>query len=520
MRNLRAIALALLLSAVFGMAGQVHAAETICPTPTAATCKPCTIFTNLINLINSDIVGGNLDPGVKAFVLLLSGDVADIDGSFLIDDSGEDLIATLTGDDIRDVSAQMQMIDLIIRDTTGRFGPNAPIPTETLKAAFAANLNTLNQKIGGSTLDLLQLLLKPVVPALTYFTLLGKSDDFVNIVSPDPINTNGKGTLGVLQALLILLSGVELNGQPLSFNDTEIRPGDFQTFGDLLGPNADLDGDGFSNICEYRHFKKPLCNQSFANPAPFDDGTRDYIVAALDPSITPVGCYQIEDPQVDDCTHTMSTTAVVPPGPTGPQGTVRYRRFENTQTGAERYQINYLHTLESPAPSAKVMKGLPGVAGSETIFTIPVATPTFWEIYVGPANVQKMKQTSNYFEVTGASSDTPPITYTIRGDNSCGVLAPPPPVPHAADTNGDFIIQEAEILAVIEYINAGGLSCSGNGFVAGPGDQSCTPHDSDYSPQDWKITLPELLRLVQLYTAGEYEQCIGGSEDGYCITVP
>jgi len=199
---------------------------------------------------------------------------------------------------------------------------------------------------------------------------------------------------------------------------------------------------------------------------------------------------------------------------------VRYRRFENTQTGAERYQINFLHTLESAAPSAKVMKGLPGVAGSETIFTIPVATPTFWEVYVGPVNAQKMKVTSNYFEVTGVSSDDVPVTYTIRGDNSCGVLAPPPPVAHAADTNEDFIVQEAEILAVIEYINAGGLSCNGsNGFLAGPGDQSCTPHDSDYSPQDWKISLPELLRLVQLFTAGEYEQCIDGSEDGYCITV-
>lgn len=521
MRKLRAICLALFLAVMGGIAHEAQAVETLCPTPTANGCKPCAIFTQLISLINSDLVGGSLDPGVKAFVLLLSGDVADIDGSFVIDDSGEDLIATLTGDDMRDVSAQLQMVDLIIRDNTGRFGDDAPISTTELRAAFAANLNKLNEKIGpGSTLDLLQLLLKPVIPALTYFTLLGKSDDFANIVSVDPINTNGKGTLGVLQALLKLLSGVELNEQPLGFADTDIRPGDFITFGDLLGPNADLDGDGFSNLCEYRHFKKPLCATNFANPAPNDDASRDYIAAALDPSITPVGCYEVEDPELDDCSHPLTTTAVVPPGPTGPQGNIRYRRFENTVTGAERYQINYLNTLESAAPSAKVMKGLPGQVGTETIFTIPVATPTFWEIYVGPVNAAKMKATSNYFEVTGVSSDDVPVTYTIRGDNTCGVLAPPPPVAHAADTNKNFIIEETEILAVIEYINAGDLSCNPTGgFLAGAGDQTCTPHDSDYNPQNWKISLPELLRLVQLYTAGAYEECIGGSEDGYCITV-
>jgi hypothetical protein len=73
---------------------------------------------------------------------------------------------------------------------------------------------------------------------------------------------------------------------------------------------------------------------------------------------------------------------------------------------------------------------------------------------------------------------------------------------------------------LIEYINTGGLRCDGvGGFLSGFGDQNCEPHDSDYNPQDWKINLPELLRLVQLFTAGSYEECIGGSEDGYCIVI-
>ena len=37
----------------------------------------------------------------------------------------------------------------------------------------------------------------------------------------------------------------------------------------------------------------------------------------------------------------------------------------------------------------------------------------------------------------------------------------------------------------------------------------------DYSPTDWRISLSELLRLIQLYTLGGYHPCEDG-EDGYC----
>ena len=30
------------------------------------------------------------------------------------------------------------------------------------------------------------------------------------------------------------------------------------------------------------------------------------------------------------------------------------------------------------------------------------------------------------------------------------------------------------------------------------------PHHSDYNPQDWRISLSELLRLVQLYNSSGY----------------
>jgi len=42
----------------------------------------------------------------------------------------------------------------------------------------------------------------------------------------------------------------------------------------------------------------------------------------------------------------------------------------------------------------------------------------------------------------------------------------------------------------------------------------CTPHDSDYKPQDWRITLSELLRVIQLYNSPGYHPD-PDTEDGF-----
>jgi hypothetical protein len=42
------------------------------------------------------------------------------------------------------------------------------------------------------------------------------------------------------------------------------------------------------------------------------------------------------------------------------------------------------------------------------------------------------------------------------------------------------------------------------------------PHASDYNPQDWQVSLSELLRLIQFFNSGGYHPCVG-SEDSYCV---
>lgn len=88
---------------------------------------------------------------------------------------------------------------------------------------------------------------------------------------------------------------------------------------------------------------------------------------------------------------------------------------------------------------------------------------------------------------------------------------------HSADPSLDFRIDFGELLRGIQLYNSDVYSCSGeteDGYAPGAGDQTCTPHASDYDTQDWQISLSELLRLIQLYHARAYGYD-ESTEDGF-----
>ena len=90
--------------------------------------------------------------------------------------------------------------------------------------------------------------------------------------------------------------------------------------------------------------------------------------------------------------------------------------------------------------------------------------------------------------------------------------------------DGDFVINLDELLRVIQFYNSLGYHCanvgeeSEDGYIAGPGENvSCSPYDTDYAPQDWVISLDELLRVIQFYNSLGYHYCPEDStEDGFC----
>lgn len=90
---------------------------------------------------------------------------------------------------------------------------------------------------------------------------------------------------------------------------------------------------------------------------------------------------------------------------------------------------------------------------------------------------------------------------------------------HSADTDRDHVISLQETLRVIQFLNLGGYHCDEtgtDGFAATAGSETCTPHDSDYNPQDWKVNASELNRLIQFYNAGGYGyDPDAGTEDNF-----
>lgn len=90
---------------------------------------------------------------------------------------------------------------------------------------------------------------------------------------------------------------------------------------------------------------------------------------------------------------------------------------------------------------------------------------------------------------------------------------------HSADSNQDWRILLPELLRIIQFYNVEALSCSAqteDGYAPEPGPVGCPPHASDYAPQDWRITLTELLRVIQFYnTPGGAYHASPGTEDGF-----
>ncbi|MHB8764933.1 MAG: chitobiase/beta-hexosaminidase C-terminal domain-containing protein, partial [Deferrisomatales bacterium] len=104
-----------------------------------------------------------------------------------------------------------------------------------------------------------------------------------------------------------------------------------------------------------------------------------------------------------------------------------------------------------------------------------------------------------------------------------GLASPGPALAayHSADYQSpqDWKINLSELLRVIQLYNLGEYSCGTagieEGFTTGAtGGRGCTPHSSDYNPQDWKIGLSELRRVHQLYNLAAYHEDAVG-EDGF-----
>nr|AUN36992.1 hypothetical protein [uncultured bacterium] len=91
---------------------------------------------------------------------------------------------------------------------------------------------------------------------------------------------------------------------------------------------------------------------------------------------------------------------------------------------------------------------------------------------------------------------------------------------YTADVNSNNRLSLSEVLRVIQFYNSDGFYCAAgteDGYSPGAvGNRTCIAYDSDYDPQNWRISLNEVLRVIQLYnTTTGFQPCENG-EDGFC----
>ena len=130
---------------------------------------------------------------------------------------------------------------------------------------------------------------------------------------------------------------------------------------------------------------------------------------------------------------------------------------------------------------------------------------------------------NNYWTAIAISSDG--LQFVAAADSApLYTLLPSQYFYRPMDANQDNSISLSELLRGIQFFNSGGIHCAQppnsteDGYEPGPGsDQTCASYINDYNPQDWEISLSELLRVIQFYNAGGYTYCPkSNTEDGYC----
>lgn len=210
------------------------------------------------------------------------------------------------------------------------------------------------------------------------------------------------------------------------------------------------------------------------------------------------------------CTATLDGAQQVPANDTSATGVASW-----LQIGAGKYLLRIEHTVAG-ATFAELRAGVPGASGAVVLDLGNPASPILVEVEA--TLYTAMARTPHYLSIGAAESGV-----AIRGDLTCNPFAGADGV-QTVDKDGDFIVSLSELLRVIQLYNTVGLHCAEepgdteDGYIPGPGlNHDCAPHDSDYNPQDWVISLSELLRAIQLYNAAGYHHCpIDNTEDDFC----
>ncbi len=155
---------------------------------------------------------------------------------------------------------------------------------------------------------------------------------------------------------------------------------------------------------------------------------------------------------------------------------------------------------------------------------------TLYQALLEPASIEAHHiplpetATDDFINVVISLTSTNPDNGTVQtvyvGDVQA-TRTQPDALYHSADINKNNRIELGEFLRVGQLYHTKDYHCDAttpDGYALGLGTQyGCSPHSNDYAPQNWRISLNELLRLVQLYNSDGYSACPALYEDGFCL---
>jgi hypothetical protein len=457
---------------------------------------------NNFNAIVNNPLLGDLDPEFSSFISLLDPNQADINGQFAIDDSGDSLVVQLQGNLMKDVVVELRALERIANnpDLFPEDGPTVYSNADVV-AAWNANTAQIEADVGPDLAPLLPLVLGGFKEVLIAYVTLGGGS--ANITSEDPIVVDGTGSFGFVQALFGLLNPIlmeELNGA--AFANPNISADDYVQLTEF-GPDGDLDGDGFSNLCESFYFRRPGCGKGGSDP------TIGYPGAATDPTIVPDGCFI----QQDICEVPLTQGDVVDGAGNDSVGQLAIRYFVNDTTAEELYRLDAVFSTTF-ATSVEFRRGAPGETG-ETLFTLDPTLPI--EAILTDEQLSLIRSGPTYVVVLRQEGENPEEV-GVRGNIQGCLFLEGELEYHSADLNNNYVIEESELQSVVAFLdppNNGAYQCDGDGYAPGSGDTNCEAHDSDFIAEDFRISVPEFLRLVQIYNADGYAPCEEGP-DGWC----
>jgi len=399
------------LAALALLAAPGAKAQTPCTTPCMAGDAPpdivfCDTFVNTIDAIINGDLGELLPPEFASFLNFLDPDLADINGPFRIDDSGDALIIEIFGNGILDASNELGLISAILNDPTF---DNGVLTHAEVLAAWQANYCQIRADVGNDTLDgrinlvqTLGLLFPEVIPLFDilagYLTIGDGNFTVTSGTMPDePIVVSGEGSFGFVGAIFSFLNTLladllkkdlskfegqipksvlddllalqkTTNKQTLQLCNANLQKEDYVIIPELQS-TGDADGDGFTNICEARGFAQPNCTGT--------KGVTPYTEAALSASITPNGCFEIEN----ECTIPLLGSNVVPPVTTDASGAARIQILKNDTTTELRYLIEANSLVVNPI-ALEILEGAEGVNSTEEplVSLSPATIPARFEL--------------------------------------------------------------------------------------------------------------------------------------------